>query len=165
MSNLSKISQKIFLSSSDTAFKTQLSLWKSEGKTIVFSNGCFDLLHRGHIEYLAKTADVGNVLIVGLNTDASVSRIKGADRPIQDEHSRAIILAAISFIDAVVLFDEDTPYNLIKEISPNCLVKGADYKTEDIVGYDIVTSNGGQVVTIDLTEGYSTSNIIERIKK
>lgn len=134
-----------------------------QNKKIVFTNGCFDLLHQGHIDYLAKARSLGDMLIIGLNTDNSIKRLKGNSRPIQDEQSRALILASLVFVDYVVMFDEDTPYNLIKKIEPNVLVKGADYKKEDIVGYDIVELNGGKVMTLNYLEGYSTSNIIRKI--
>jgi rfaE bifunctional protein nucleotidyltransferase chain/domain len=139
-----------------------LSIWNFKEQKIVFSNGCFDILHRGHIEYLAKAADLGHKLVIGLNTDASVRKIKGPQRPLQDEQSRSILLAALHFVDAVILFDEPTPYELIKTIQPDFLVKGNDYKAEDVVGYDIVTQKGGQVVTIELTPGYSSTNIINK---
>jgi len=138
---------------------------KLDGKTIVFSNGCFDLVHRGHVEYLAKASDLADVFVLGLNTDASVQRLKGDDRPLQDEVARAILMSGFSFIDYVVLFDEDTPYELINVVQPNVLVKGNDYKVEDVVGYDIVQKNGGTVQTIELTEGYSTTNIVNKIVK
>ena len=132
-------------------------------KKIVFTNGCFDILHRGHVEYLARAASAGDVLVVGLNTDASVRRLKGKDRPLQDEAARAIILASLKLVDYVIMFDEDTPYELIKFIKPDILVKGSDYKAENIVGYDIVTQKGGEVRTIDFVEGYSTTKIINKI--
>ncbi len=140
-----------------------LSRWRFLQKKIVFTNGCFDILHRGHIEYLAKAASYGDILMVGLNTDNSVRRIKGPSRPIQDEKSRALILAALHIVDAVILFDEDTPYELIRQVQPDILVKGADYKTEEIVGYDIVMANGGNVVTIEITPGHSTTGILKKI--
>ncbi len=144
---------------------TLLHLLKFKGKKIVFSNGCFDILHRGHIEYLAKASSLGDCMIIGLNTDASVKRLKGHNRPVQDEVSRAMVMASLRFVDYVVLFDEDTPYDLIQFIKPDILVKGSDYKEDDIVGADIVKKNGGKVVTIDLVDGYSTTSIIERSKK
>ncbi len=137
--------------------------WQKEGDTVVFTNGCFDIVHRGHVEYLAKAAEKGNRLILGLNTDLSVQRLKGPTRPIVDEESRAILLSAIEFIDLIILFDEDTPYELIKTVQPDVLVKGADYNPEDIVGYDIVTKKGGSVETITFVEGFSTTNIIDKI--
>jgi rfaE bifunctional protein nucleotidyltransferase chain/domain len=150
-----------------SAVKAQqiVSGWQHQGERVVFTNGCFDLVHRGHVEYLAKAAEKGNKLVLGLNTDASVQRLKGPDRPIVDEDSRAIVLAAFEFIDLVVCFDEDTPYELIKTLQPDVLVKGADYKAEDIVGYDVVIQKGGSVETITFVDGFSTSNIIERISK
>jgi rfaE bifunctional protein nucleotidyltransferase chain/domain len=132
---------------------------------IVFTNGCFDILHQGHVDYLCKAKDLGHKLIIGLNTDASVKRQnKSPERPINTEQSRALILAALGFVDAIVLFDEETPYNLINAIQPNVLVKGADYKAEEIVGYDILKANGGEVITIELTEGFSTTALINKIK-
>ena len=113
------------------------------GKKIVFSNGCFDILHRGHVEYLSKAAAKGDALIIGLNTDASVRRLKGPSRPVNDENARAFVLAALGFVSAVTLFDEDTPYQLINKVQPDVLVKGSDYKPEDIVGYDIVMAKAG----------------------
>ena len=141
-----------------------LAYWNFKDFKVVFTNGCFDIIHLGHIDYLAKAADLGNKLIIGLNTDASTRRLKGPARPINDEHSRAMILASFSFVDAIILFDEDTPYNLIKTIQPDILVKGADYKPEDIVGYDIVMAKGGKVETLEYLPGYSTSEIEKRIK-
>ena len=139
--------------------------WKENGETIVFTNGCFDILHRGHIDYLNKAAELGTKLIVAVNSDESVKKLKGKNRPIQDEISRTEILASLACTDAVVIFDEETPYSLIKMIKPDILVKGSDYKTEEIVGNDIVTQNGGKVKLIDFLEGYSTSNIEKKIKE
>ena len=138
--------------------------WKNQGEKIVFTNGCFDIIHQGHIDYLAKAADLGTKLFIGVNTDNSVSRIKGPSRPIQDEKSRLMILAAMEFTDALILFDEDTPIKLIERIIPHVLVKGSDYRAEDIVGYEVVTTHGGRVETLDFLEGYSTTAIEERIK-
>ncbi len=137
--------------------------WRLLGKKIVFTNGCFDILHLGHIEYLAKAAEIGGKFIIGMNSDASVKKIKGNHRPINDEYSRSMVLASLRFVDAVVLFDDETPYELIKAIQPDVLVKGKDYLEENIVGYDIVTGKGGKVMTVDLTEGYSTTSIEEKI--
>jgi rfaE bifunctional protein nucleotidyltransferase chain/domain len=142
-----------------------LAYWNFKNYKIVFTNGCFDILHRGHIEYLAQAASYGDILIIGLNTDNSVRRIKGEARPVQDEYARAITLAALQFVNAVVLFDEDTPYNLIQKVQPDILIKGSDYKPESIVGFDIVSAKGGKVVTIDFIDGYSTTKIIEKLKK
>ena len=160
MKHLEKIYNKIL---NKESLEEKLNLWRKEGKTIVFSNGCFDILHRGHVEYLSKAADLGDILIIGLNTDASVKRIKGPSRPVNDEKARAVVLAALEFVDAIMFFDEDTPYNLIKNVQPDVLVKGKDYKAEDIVGYDIVTNNGGKVETIELVEGFSTTNTINKM--
>ncbi len=140
-----------------------LAIQKFKSNKIVFSNGCFDIIHRGHIEYLAKASDFGNITIIGLNSDESVRRLKGENRPVQDEKTRALILAALSFIDYVIIFEEDTPYKLIEFIKPDFLVKGADYKPEEIVGYDILQKYGGQVKTIELIKGHSTTNIINKI--
>ena len=143
-----------------------LNVERFYGKKIVFTNGCFDILHRGHVEYLTKARDLGQVLVLGLNTDASVKRQnKSPERPINDQQTRATVLAALECVSFVVLFDDDTPYDLIKAVQPDILVKGADYKPEDIVGYDIVTARGGQTVTIPLTEGFSTTGLIEKLKK
>ena len=161
MKHLEKIYDKIL---NKESLEEKLNLWRKEGKTIVFSNGCFDILHRGHVEYLSKAADLGDILIIGLNTDASVKRIKGPSRPVNDEKARAVVLAALEFVDAIMFFDEDTPYNLIKNVQPDVLVKGKDYKAEDIVGYDIVTNKGGKVETIELVEGFSTTNTINKMK-
>ncbi len=142
-----------------------LARLRFRGMKIVFTNGCFDLLHQGHIDYLSKAKDLGKILIIGLNTDSSIKKIKGDSRPVQDEKSRALIMASLHFVDYVIPFGEDTPYNLIKIIQPDVLVKGADYKKEEIAGYDIVEDKGGEIVTIDLLKGYSTSSIIEKIKQ
>ena len=141
----------------------KLAYWRFKNLKIVFSNGCFDILHAGHVDYLSKAADEGDVLIIGLNTDASTKRLKGPTRPINDQDARAMIMASLSFVTAVVLFDEDTPYNLIKQIQPDVLVKGSDYKPEDIVGYDILKAKGGIVKTLDLLPGYSTTSIEKKI--
>ncbi len=162
MSRHHKILEKIF---DWPGLKTQVDKWNAQGKKIVFTNGCFDILHRGHVDYLAKAADLGDVLVLGLNSDASVGRLKGPNRPIQDEQSRIHIIASLAFVDAVVLFDEPTPLALIELVQPDILVKGSDYKPEDIVGYNIVTAKGGSVKTIDFIDGYSSSLIIKKIKE
>ena len=138
--------------------------WKAQRKIVVFTNGVFDILHRGHVEYLAEAKKLGDILIVGMNTDASVKRIKGPLRPIVQEQDRAFVLSQLVSVDAVCLFDEDTPFNLIKAIVPDILVKGADYAIENIVGRDIVENSGGVVKTISFVPNKSTTNIIERIK-
>ncbi len=163
MKSYDKIKDKIF-DNANSIIPT-IKQWKQEKKKIVFTNGCFDLLHLGHIEYLSKASDLGDKLIIGLNTDSSIKRIKGEERPINDEKTRKNILSALFFVDAVVLFNEDTPENLIKQLIPDILVKGKDYDVKNIVGADFVISNGGKVETIDLVEGYSSTNTIKKIKK
>lgn len=162
MSKHSSVRTKIM--ETQQALQSQLDLWRREKQTIVFTNGCFDILHRGHVDYLSKAADLGNKLIIGVNTDASVSKLKGPHRPIQDQESRMLILASLAFVDAVILFDEPTPYELIKLVQPDILVKGSDYQVENIVGYDIVQAKGGKIKTIDFIPGYSTSAIESKIK-
>ena len=142
-----------------------LSFYRFKNKKIVFTNGCFDIIHLGHVNYLSQAADLGNILFIGLNSDSSINKIKGHGRPVLDQESRALTLAAFSFVNNIVLFDEETPYKLIKLIRPDILVKGGDYKPEEIVGYDIVKDNGGEVKILDFIKGYSTSDIIERINK
>jgi len=161
MKRLESLQKKIL---SPPELDRQLAYWHFKDQKIVFTNGCFDIIHRGHIDYLVKSADLGHVLVIGLNTDASTRRLKGPTRPINDEYARALVLAAMSFVSAVVFFDEETPYELIKKVQPDFLVKGADYKPEEIVGYDVVTAKGGKVVTIEYLPGYSTSLIEHRIK-
>ncbi|MBP6512185.1 MAG: D-glycero-beta-D-manno-heptose 1-phosphate adenylyltransferase [Bacteroidia bacterium] len=161
MSHLHNIEKKLMNSSQ---LIDQLNAWQKEGCKIVFSNGCFDILHLGHIDYLARAADFGDKMVIGLNTDSSVSKIKGPTRPINDERSRAMVLAALEFVSAIILFDEPTPYELIRLVQPDVLVKGADYKPEEIVGYDIVTAKGGSVKTIPFVDGYSTTRIEQRIR-
>src|SRR5580698_9414249 len=146
------------------AAKNKVITWQAEGQKVVFTNGVFDLLHIGHITYLAKAADLGNKLVIGLNAESSVKRIKGDDRPINDQSSRAALLAALFFVDAVTIFDEDTPQNLITKLLPNILVKGADYSVENIVGAKEVLANGGEVKTITFVDGYSSTSIINKIR-
>ena len=161
MNQISRLRSKIL---SFSALQNQLKKWRYANEKIVFTNGCFDLIHFGHIDYLAKARDLGNRLVVGLNTDASIRRLKGSSRPVKDEQSRLALLAGMAFVDAVVLFDEETPINLISMISPDVLVKGGDYKVKDIVGHEIVLNNKGKVCTIDFVDGYSSSALIEKIK-
>ena len=142
----------------------QTNLWRFLSNRIVFTNGCFDILHRGHIEYLASAADLGSKLIIGLNSDASVSRLKGSGRPINSFQDRALALAALRFTDAIVEFDEDTPLNLIRMIKPDFLVKGGDYIQSEIVGASDVQENGGEIVIITFTEGYSTTSFLKKIQ-
>ncbi|MDK2977354.1 MAG: D-glycero-beta-D-manno-heptose 1-phosphate adenylyltransferase [Bacteroidales bacterium] len=144
---------------------SRLAYWNFKNQKIVFTNGCFDILHRGHVEYLAQAANFGDILIIGLNTDDSVRKLKGDSRPVQDQYARALLLASLHFVNAVIYFDEDTPYELIKRVQPDILIKGSDYHIEDIVGYDVVQKKGGQVKTIDFIPGYSTTSIIEKLKK
>jgi rfaE bifunctional protein nucleotidyltransferase chain/domain len=139
--------------------------WRMMGKKTVFTNGCFDVLHRGHTTYLLQAAELGNKLIIGLNTDASVKQLKGPSRPIFDEATRALNLAAHTFVDAVVLFDEDTPLHVIETLQPDVLVKGGDYDPLTLVGSDFVRAHGGRVITLPLVEGYSSTSAIERMKK
>ena len=148
-----------------TQCKSQVEEWRSQGQKIVFTNGCFDILHLGHVDYLEKAAALGDRLVIGLNTDDSVSRFKGPERPIQDQNSRARILSSLHFVDVVILFDEDTPLELISDLIPDVLVKGSDYLAENIVGAEVVKKNGGVVKTVDFVPGYSTSRIIDKIKK
>ncbi len=138
---------------------------KDEGKTIVFTNGYFDILHSGHVFYLQKAKQQGDILILGLNSDASVRRLKGEKRPINSEIDRAIVISELKSIDYVVIFEEDTPLEIISLIVPNKLVKGGDYKKDDVVGKDIVESNGGEVVIIPFVDGKSTTNIINKINE
>jgi rfaE bifunctional protein nucleotidyltransferase chain/domain len=140
-----------------------LAAWRAAGERIVFTNGCFDLLHLGHVDYLEKARALGDRLVVGLNTDASVSVLKPG-RPIQDETSRARIMAALAFVDAVVFFGEDTPLRLIELVQPDILVKGDDYAINGIVGHELVLNRGGQVLTVPLVTGYSTSRIVAKIR-
>lgn len=137
---------------------------KVKGRKIVFTNGCFDILHQGHLDLLAKAADEGNILVVGVNTDASVKRLKGNERPINNEADRSLQLASLLCVDAVCLFEEDTPLELIQLIRPDVLVKGGDYNKENIVGASEVEANGGCVAIIPFVEGYSTSNLISKIR-
>jgi D-glycero-beta-D-manno-heptose 1-phosphate adenylyltransferase len=163
MSYHSKLSKKVV---EVKDLQRLLNVERFFSKKIVFTNGCFDILHRGHVEYLTKARDLGQVLVLGLNTDASVKRQnKSPERPVNDQQTRAVILAALECVDFIVLFDEDTPYELIKALQPDILVKGADYKPEEVVGYDIVKKKGGEVIAIPLTEGFSTTGLINKIKK
>ena len=161
MQTLDLVKSKIFDAES---LKRQLAIWRFQSKKIVFTNGCFDILHLGHIDYLAKASDEGDVLIIGVNTDHSTAKLKGPHRPINNQEQRSMILASLHFVDGVILFDEPTPYELIKLVQPEVLIKGGDYQPKDIVGYDVVTAKGGQVKTIDFLPGYSTTMIEEKIR-
>ena len=161
MHKLEWIQHKIF---NRETLARECNVWRASGRKIVFTNGCFDILHHGHLDLLARTADLGNVLIVGLNTDNSVKRLKGPDRPVTNEQDRAFQVASLLCVDAVCLFDEDTPAELIQLVKPDILVKGGDYTIDKIVGADFVQKNGGRVEIIPFVNGYSTTSIIERIK-
>jgi rfaE bifunctional protein nucleotidyltransferase chain/domain len=161
MSHLQTIEKKVM---DAVSLSEQIRKWRDQGCKIVFTNGCFDILHLGHVDYLARAADYGDKMIIGLNSDHSVSRIKGPTRPINNERSRAMVLAALGCVSAITVFDEPTPYELISLVQPDVLIKGADYKPEEIVGYDIVTSRGGSVKTIPFVNGYSTTAIEQRIR-
>ena len=160
MDKLQVITQKIV---DATELSRLVNRWRLKDDQIVFTNGCFDLLHKGHFEFLAKAANMGDRVVVALNTDRSVKALKGQDRPINSQDARALALASLHLTDAVILFDEDTPEELVKLVEPEVLVKGGDWKKEDIVGAQFVESNGGKVETISLIEGYSTTSIIEKI--
>lgn len=161
MTNIEYIESKICDLKS---LQEKIEVWHSENRKIVFTNGCFDILHLGHVTYLAKACELGDILVIGINSDKSPYWLtKGPDRPINNEKSRALIVSGLFFVDAVIFFDEETPLELIKNIKPDILVKGKDYREEDIVGYDIVKSYGGRIMTIDLVDGYSTTNIINKV--
>lgn len=162
MSHLNNINSKIYSLDNLT---TQVAKWKANGHKVIFTNGCFDIIHRGHIEALARTADLGDKLIIGLNSDQSIQKLKGKSRPIIDEKSRAVLLAALSFVDAIILFSEETPLKLIIDLLPDVLAKGGDYEIETIVGHEIVKQNGGKVELVSFLNGFSSTNIINKIKK
>lgn len=161
MTNLEKLKSKIILQEDIDATLSQI---RASDKKIVFTNGCFDILHYGHTDYLAKARELGDILVLGLNSDASTSRLKGPTRPINGENERAAILAALFFVDYVVIFEEDTPLNLIKKVKPQVLVKGGDYNLKDIVGGDFVIAQGGKLTTIPFVDGFSTTGIINKSK-
>jgi rfaE bifunctional protein nucleotidyltransferase chain/domain len=161
MSRLDLLKNKIH--NNVETLEKQLNIWRFQTKKIVFTNGCFDLLHFGHVDYLAEAADLGDVLIIGLNSDESVRLLKGHKRPVNSFETRSFMLASLSFVAAVVNFEDETPIKLIEYIKPDVLVKGSDYKPEEMVGYDFVNSYGGQVRTVELIPGYSTSNILQKI--
>jgi len=162
-SKLDFIKSKIIWQADENLQRTA-AIWKFQNKKVVFTNGCFDILHRGHIEYLAKAAGYGDYLVVGLNSDESVRKIKGKGRPIFDEESRALMLASLHFVHRVVLFGQDTPYELIQFLKPDILIKGGDYKPVEIVGFDIVKAYGGKITTIEYIDGFSTTSIIEKLR-
>ncbi len=156
------IYSKIF--SDFKSFENTLKTWKDNNETIVFTNGCFDIVHHGHVDSLVRSAEMGTKLIVGLNADSSVEILKGRNRPVLNVESRAIVLAAFCFVDAVIIFSEETPADLIAQILPDILVKGNEYKIHEIAGSDTVLKNGGKVITLELVPGISTSDIINKIK-
>ncbi len=161
MKSVSSIPLKIFTLNE---LNHQLSRWRLRNKKIVFTNGVFDILHEGHLSSLGEAALYGDVLIVALNSDSSVKRLKGENRPVYNEGSRTLLMAALVMVDAVILFDEDTPLNLINSIMPDVIVKGGDYTVDEIVGAKEVLANGGEVKTVPILDGFSTTAIIEKMK-
>jgi rfaE bifunctional protein nucleotidyltransferase chain/domain len=157
------IHSKIFTDKDAT--RPTIAQWAEKGQRVVFTNGCFDIVHKGHIDYLYEASKLADKMVIGLNTDASVQQLKGEGRPVNNNQARALIIAALGFVDMVVFFGEETPKELINVIQPDVLTKGSDYIAENIVGYDTVMAKGGKVTTIDLTDGFSTTDLIERIKK
>ena len=155
------IQQKII---SRNEIATAFTVSSRDSNQVVFTNGCFDILHRGHIHLLNSAKEFGDILVIGLNTDDSVRLLKGKNRPVKDELTRAEILASLSVVDYVILFKEETPIELIEQLRPDVLVKGGDYKTEEIVGYDIISSYGGKVCTVPFLEGFSSSSLIDKIE-
>jgi len=164
MDKFERVTSKVFQATEWKALAPHMAYWRFKNMRIGFTNGCFDILHKGHVAYLAKAASEADIFIVGLNSDSSVKRLKGDERPLQNQDSRALVLASLAFVDAVVLFEEDTPYELIKFLQPEMLAKGADYSKNDVVGADVVEANGGEVKLIALVDGYSTTNVINRMK-
>ncbi len=162
MQTLDFIQQKIY---TIEQLLPKLHLWRFKEQKIVFTNGCFDLIHKGHLQMLAATADLGDKLIIGLNSDQSVKGLKGESRPVKEQQTRASILAAFHFVDAVVIFDTPTPYELIAAVLPDVLAKGGDYQKKDIVGASLVEQKGGEVVVIPYIQGFSTSRMIETMQK
>jgi len=149
----------------DAGLESWVSEVGAQGRKIVFTNGCFDILHVGHLSYLEDAQALGDLLVVGVNTDTSVKKLKGEDRPINTVEDRMLMLASLMYVDKVIAFDEDTPYNLIKKILPDYLVKGGDYELSQIIGADIVQKNGGTVTVIPFVSGYSSTAIIQKISK
>ena len=160
MTSLKNIKNKIF---SIAELKKEVQKWKKNNDKIVFTNGCFDILHLGHIELLAKAADLGNKLIIAVNSDASIKGLKGEKRPILDEKSRSIIIASLEKVNAVIIFKESTPLDIIKKINPDIIVKGGDYIKEDVIGKNYIEKYGGEVIIFPLSEGFSTTSILEKI--
>ena len=162
MKQSSKINERIFTSH---LLQAQIKWWRLINKTIAFTNGVFDILHEGHLKVLSRAASFADVLIVGVNSDASVKRLKGNNRPVNTQQSRALVLASLIMVDAVSIFDEDTPLELIKNILPDVLIKGGDYNFDTIVGSAEVIANGGKIKIIPLKEGFSTTGLIEKMKQ
>jgi len=160
MNSLEQITNKI---ADLTQASEIIEKWRSQGETVVFTNGCFDIIHKGHVYYLAQARDLGTKLIVGLNTDESIRALKGENRPVKELESRALTLAAFGCIDLIVPFAEETPKKLIETLVPHVLVKGSDYSVESIVGADVVLKNGGSVRTIDFVEGFSSTNYFKKM--
>jgi len=161
MTSFEQISAKI---GSWEATQKKIKAWQNEGLKVVFTNGCFDILHYGHIHYLSEAKDEGDKLVVAMNSESSIRQLKGASRPIHDTLSRLHIMASLSYVDAVVEFSEDTPLELLTYLQPNVLIKGGDYIPHEIVGYDLITSLGGEVKVLPFVKGYSTTNIENKIK-
>lgn len=161
MKETSRIREKIF---DRAALAARANEWRQTGKSIVFTNGCFDILHKGHLEILERSAEFGDILVVALNTDASVRKLKGEQRPVNHEDFRVLMMASLEIVDAVILFDEETPAELIAEVTPDILVKGGDYTVDQIAGADHVLTQGGQVKIVPIVKGYSTSGIIAVIR-
>ncbi len=159
MNNLELIEKKIINLATWEKLKTQFI-----GQKIVFTNGCFDILHLGHVHYLAEAKSMGHILVIGLNSDASVKRLKGEERPVNPEYARAMVLAALQVVDYVIIFQEATPYELIQQVNPQVLVKGGDYRIDQVVGADWVVAHGGEVHLINFIDGFSTSQLIEKLK-
>ena len=162
MNNITSFNKKIF---SADALASQIKIWKEQKEKIIFTNGCFDILHNGHLEILFSAANLGGKLIVALNSDSSVKKLKGKSRPINNEIDRKKFLSYFNFIDAITTFNEETPYNLIKKLKPDYIVKGGDYKKEEVIGYDILKEFGGDVIIFPFKNGISTTNIINQAKK
>ena len=160
MTSLKNIKNKIF---SIAELKKEVQKWKKNNDKIVFTNGCFDILHLGHIELLAKAADLGNKLIIAVNSDASIKFLKGEKRPILDEKSRSIIIASLEKVNAVIIFKESTPLDVIKKINPDIIVKGGDYIKEDVIGKNYIKKYGGEVIIFPLSKGFSTTSILKKI--
>jgi D-glycero-beta-D-manno-heptose 1-phosphate adenylyltransferase len=150
---------------SRTELVKQVARWRFLGKSISFTNGCFDILHAGHISSLSEAASEGDILIVGVNTDSSTKRLKGEERPVNNENSRVLLLASLAIVDAVTLFDEDTPFELITALMPDVIVKGGDYTLDQMIGAKEIIANGGRVVINPIVEGFSTTSIIEKMRK